>query len=349
MARPSARRAALVAGAVALPWAAAALARRARLVAALPPDLRRASLLVPLGLPPAPLLPLARRLPVPDVEVPPGVTALRRTVPGDAGGPPVDVLVVEPTVRRPPAPALLWVHGGGHVLGEAYADLAWCVRLADELGVVVVAPDHRLAPEHPYPAGHDDCRRVLRWLRAEADDLGVDPDRLAVGGASAGGGVAASLAGTAADDGIPLRLQLLVYPMLDDRTGLRLAGPRRLGWSHRSNRRGWAALLGRSPRDRRPAPAPPRAAPARQEDLTGLPPAWLGVGTLDVLHDETVEHARRLRAAGVTTRLVVVPGMYHGAWGAAAATPRVATLQADAVAHLATALGTGPEDGAPAR
>ena len=172
----------------------------------------------------------------------------------------------------------------------------------------VVSVEYRLAPEHPFPTPLEDCYAALRWLARQAD---IDPARIAVGGASAGGGLAASLTLLAKERGeIRPVLQLLSYPMLDDRTTTRTdIDPQRLRlWSPHSNRFGWRAYLG-------PATGagnvPPLAAPARYDDLSGLPPAWIGVGTNDLFHDEDATYARRLQQAGVDCTLHVVPGAYH--------------------------------------
>ena len=200
--------------------------------------------------------------------------------------------------------ALLWIHGGGYVLGDAAMDDKHCRRLAHELGATVAAVDYRLAPEHPYPAPLHDCYDALMWL-TEAPS--VDARRVAVAGASAGGGLAAAVAQLAHDRAeIDLAAQVLVYPMLDDRTG---HGPdpgrrNRRMWNNTSNRLGWEAYL---------ATADPNiAVPARRQGLSGLPPAWIGVGTLDVLYDEAVSYAERLRAAHVRCQLHVVDGAFHG-------------------------------------
>ena len=216
------------------------------------------------------------------------------------------VRVHRPALATGPVPALLWVHGGGMVMGSASAEDRLCRRWADELGVVVAAPDYRLAPEHPYPAPLEDCWRALEHLRAMPD---VDAGRVAVGGASAGGGLAAGLALLARERGVPLALQLLVYPMLDDRTTRRTdvdARPMRL-WDPASNDFGWRSYLA-DVGEQVPAPA----APARAEDLRGLAPAWVGVGSLDLFHDEDLAYARRLREADVPCELVVVDGAHHG-------------------------------------
>ena len=226
----------------------------------------------------------------------------------------VDVLVLAPTGHRAPGPAVLWIHGGGFVAGTAQFEAPWGGRLVTALGAVVVSPEYRLAPENPFPAGLDDCMATLQWMVKHADELGIDTERIAVCGASAGGGHAAAVAQRAFDEGIPLRAQGLVYPMIDDRTALRddLAGKGELTWSAGSNRWAWTAYLRHEPS---PWHAPEYAAPARRTDVAGLPPAWIGVGGLDVFYDEDVAYADKLKAAGVPCELVTVPGMYHGADG----------------------------------
>jgi acetyl esterase/lipase len=199
------------------------------------------------------------------------------------------------------------------VIGTPEQDNALCSRWADELDLLVVSVDYRLAPEHPYPAAVDDCRTALLWLDDRAHELGVDPDRIAVGGNSAGGLLAAALCQVARDrDGPRVRFQLLEYPMLDDRTvlGPKVDRSHSFVWSPAANRFGWTSYLG-APPGRGEVGA--YAAPARTSDLTGLPPTWIGVGDLDLLHGEAVEYADRLRQAGVPCDLDVVAGMYHGA------------------------------------
>jgi acetyl esterase/lipase len=220
----------------------------------------------------------------------------------------VSVHVFRPASARPRTPALLWIHGGGMVLGDAAQDSGFCRRIADQLNIVVASVEYRLAREHPFPTPLEDCYTALRWLARQPD---IDPARIAVGGASAGAGLAAALALLARERGeVRPVLQLLSYPMLDDRTNARTdIDPRRLRvWSQKSNRFGWRAYLGPATAD---GGVSPLAAPARYDDLSGLPPVWIGVGTNDLFHDEDVTYARRLQQAGVACTLHVVPGAYH--------------------------------------
>jgi acetyl esterase/lipase len=201
-------------------------------------------------------------------------------------------------------PGLLWIHGGGYVIGGAAQDDTPCRRFARDLGITVAAVEYRLAPEYPYPIPLEDCYSALTWL---AGLPAVDPARVVIGGASAGGGLAAALALLARDRGdIDVAAQVLVYPMLDDRsaTAEGLDGRNHRLWSQTSNRHGWSSYLGDAD--------PNVAVPARRDDLDGLPPAWLGVGTLDLFHDEDLAYAERLRAAGVPCELDVVQGAFHG-------------------------------------
>jgi acetyl esterase/lipase len=262
-----------------------------------------------------------------------GVTVTKLHVGGGA----IRVLVTTPIEGRRPRPGVLWIHGGGYILGSPQMEAFGTGRLARDLGVVTVSPDYRLAPEHPFPAALDDCMTTLEWMRANAEELGIDPDRIAVVGASAGGGLAAAVAQRSHDEGIPLRAQVLVYPMIDDRAVLRddHAGRGRFLWTPANNRFGWTSYLGREPRM---SDAPEYASPARRTDLTGLPPAWVGVGELDLFYDEDVDYAEKLRASGVPCELVTVPGMYHGADGIAPKARSMQDFRRGMMDHLRTHL-----------
>jgi acetyl esterase/lipase len=212
-----------------------------------------------------------------------------------------------PVGRRSSAAGVLYVHGGGYVIGTAALGDPFCARLAQHLGVVVAAVDYRLAPEHPFPTPLEDVHAALRWLAEQPD---VDAERIALVGDSAGGGLAAALALLVRDRGeIRPVLEVLSYPMLDDRTTDGDVDPRVLRmWNQRSNRFGWDAYLG----DLAAGEVPATAAPARAEDLAGLPATWIGVGTNDLFYAENVAWAQRLEAAGVPCELFVVEGAYHG-------------------------------------
>ena len=244
---------------------------------------------------------------VPDIEV------TERFVPGPQGAPDVRVLVYVPKSAPRPLPALLWIHGGGYVIGSADQDGPQVQGMVTQAGCAAVSVDYRLAPETPFPGPVEDCYAALTWLHAHAAELGVDPDRIAIGGASAGGGLAAGLGLLTRDRGaVPLAFQLLIYPMLDDRTVSTTDPHPYVGefiWTPDANRFGWASLLGEEPGG---AGVSQYAAAARAERLTGLPPTYLSVGALDLFLEEDMEYARRLIREGVPTELHVYPGAFHG-------------------------------------
>lgn len=232
-----------------------------------------------------------------------------RVVPGLPGEPEVRVRMHRPESHLGGAPAVLWVHGGGHVLGSAAQDDPLLDELVVELGCVAVAVDWRRAPEHPFPAALHDCYAALAWLHEHSEEAGADPRRVVVAGASSGGGLAAGLALLARDRAeYAVAAQVLVYPMVDDRAttvSSRAVTDERV-WNDRSNRLAWAAYLGGV------EPVPPYAAPARAGDLTGLPWTWIATAELDLFVDEDVDYAARLLASGVSTELVVYRGAVHG-------------------------------------
>lgn len=234
-------------------------------------------------------------------------------IPGTGESPAVPILLIRPTTTKGPRPAILHIHGGGYILGSAQLYQPQLARLADRLGAVIVSVNYRLAPETPFPGAIEDCYAALRWLAASADELAVDHERIVVAGESAGGGLAAALAILARDRGeVALAGQMLVFPMLDDRTGSTLdVGPHagEFIWTRAANRFGWEALLGHAPGT---GAVSPYAAAARCEDLSGLPPAFLAVGDLDLFLEENLEYARRLARAGVPLELRVYAGAVHG-------------------------------------
>lgn len=309
--------------------------RRRPLLDQVRPELRHPVLYLPMDLRDDRTLRVVRKLAEASAKVEEGVTCTQRTLPGSPG---VEVTVYEPPQRAVPSPALLWMHGGGLVLGTPALSHQYCSSVAKELGMLVVSVDYRLAPEDPFPAGLDDCMTALHWLHDNAGELGVDTGRLAVGGESAGGGLAAAVAQRALDEGGPaLVFQLLVYPMLDDRTVLRAADDGREGliWTTASNAYAWTAYLGHAPSwdDERPY-----AAPGRREDLSGLPPAWIGVGDVDLFHQEDLDYAARMVAAGIPCELHVEHGMYHGADGVRMSDPSMRAFRAGATAALGAAV-----------
>jgi acetyl esterase/lipase len=220
--------------------------------------------------------------------------------------------IYKPKSIAAPTPVLLWLHGGGYVIGKPEMDDLSCAQYVRELGVTIVSVDYHYAPKYPFPAGLEDSYSALKWVGAHSRQLGVDAKRIAIGGASAGGGLAAALVQLAHDrQEIKPVFQLLVYPMLDDRTVLRadIDDSNSPAWNQKSNRFGWESYLGKKcgAED-----VPPYSVPARREDFSGLPQAWIGVGTLDVFHDEDVAYAQRLKGCGIECELYIVPGAFHG-------------------------------------
>ena len=249
----------------------------------------------------------------PEAPTYPDIEVSERRVPGPPGAPEVRVLVYTPRQATSPVPALLWIHGGGYVLGTADGDDLTVKAMVAELGCAAVSVDYRLAPETPAPGNVEDCYAALSWLYHNAAPLGVDASRIAIGGASAGGGLAAALGLLTRDRGeVPLCFQLLIYPMLDDRTVTHPDPHPHVGefiWTHESNAFGWASLLGHAPGQMDESPY---AVPARAENLAGLPPTWIGVGALDLFLEEDLDYARKLTRCGVATELHMYPGAYHG-------------------------------------
>ncbi len=211
-----------------------------------------------------------------------------------------------------PTPLLLWLHGGGYVMGGPEQDDGLCIQYVRELGIQVVSVDYRLAPKFPFPVALEDGYTTLQWVAKHAPALGMDENRIAIGGASAGGGLAASLIQLACDrQEIKPSFQILVYPMLDDRTVFRpkIENIDHIAWNQKSNRFGWGSYLGTSFGSE---VVPEYAVPARRVDLTGLPPAWIGVGSIDLFLDENLAYAQRLKESGVQCELYTVSGAFHG-------------------------------------
>jgi acetyl esterase/lipase len=235
------------------------------------------------------------------------VSVEERMIPGPDGD--IRVVIYQPPVEAP-RPGLLWVHGGGYVIGDARDD-ASCIPHAEHTGCTIVSVDYRMAPEHPFPAGPEDCHAGLLWMVENAEELGVDTERLAIGGASAGSGMAAGVALMNRDRGGPqLSFQLLIYPMIDDThetpSGHSVTHPN--VWNRDVSLKAWKMYLG----DAYGGDVSPYAAASRATDVSNLPPTYICVGTMDLFRDEDIEYARRLLAAGVPTELQVYPGCFHG-------------------------------------
>jgi acetyl esterase/lipase len=246
---------------------------------------------------------------LPPVE---GVSSSDHRAPGPQGAPAVPVRVYRPDDQKGKLPALYWIHGGGYVMGDIEQDDRLMKQMVKRIGCVIASVEYRLAPENPFPAPVEDCYAGLKWLFAHAGELQVEPSRIAIGGASGGGGLCAGLALMVRDRGeMQVCFQLLIYPMIDDRNvtpaSHAITDPRM--WNRESNRLAWKAYLGREGGG---PDVSPYAAATRAKDLAGLPPAYLPVGALDLFVDENIEYAQRLIQAGVPTELHVYPGAFHG-------------------------------------
>jgi acetyl esterase/lipase len=243
------------------------------------------------------------------IEVPPNenVTHEDRVVPGPAGAPDISVRVYRPVNASGSLPGVYFIHGGGMILGNVEGEGPVAEQVCEQVGAVVVSVEYRLAPEHPHPAPSEDCYAGLVWMARNAAELGFDPDRLAVYGGSAGGGLAIAMVLLARDRGFPaIRFQMPIYPMIDDTN--ETASSHEITdvgvWDRPANIEAWQWYLGGGKADQ-------YAAPARAEDLSGLPPAFIDVGTVDLFRDEDITFAMRLMQAGVPTELHVNPGAYH--------------------------------------
>lgn len=246
---------------------------------------------------------------IPDSE---NVNKEDRKVPGPESAPEVPVRVYRPAGSSGTLPGVLWIHGGGYVIGGVEEDDLVCQHVAETVECVVVSVEYRLAPEHPFPVPFEDCYAALKWMASNAQELNMDPDRIAITGPSAGGGLTAGLALLARDRGeVSVAFQAPIYPMIDDRNttpSSHESAASRI-WSRKYNENGWRSYVGDEAGGENVSLY---AAASRATDLSGLPPAYISVGTLDVFLDEDIEYARRLIEAGVPTELHVYPGLFHG-------------------------------------
>jgi acetyl esterase/lipase len=243
------------------------------------------------------------------IEVPdnPNVVKEDRTVPGPEGEPDISVRIYRPRDAQGTLPGIYFIHGGGMILGNVQGEDPVATLICDQVGAVVVSVEYRLSPEHPHPAPVEDCYAGLVWMAKNAAELGYDASRLGLYGASAGGGLVIATALLARDRGGPaVKFMMPIYPMIDDtNTTASSQEITDIGiWDREGNIQAWEWYLGGKPADQ-------YAAPTRAEDLTGLPPAFIDVGTVDLFRDEDISFAQRLMQAGVPVEMHVHPGSYH--------------------------------------
>jgi len=268
----------------------------------------------------------------------PGVASSDHYAPGPEGAPDVMVRIYQPEIRPETLPALPWLHGGGYVIGSVDSDDLKAKAMTLSFNCVVASVEYRLAPENPFPAAVEDAYAALKWLSANAGQFGVDPERIAIGGASAGGGLAAGLGLLARDRGeVDVAYQLLIYPMIDDHNVAQAEDgvPDTAVWSRANNLVGWRAYLGQEPGG---PDVSPYAAAARAEDVSGLPPTYIMVGSPDLFLEENFAYAQRLLAAGVPTEFHVYPDGFHGFDDLAPASNVVQRCVADKAAAVSRAL-----------
>jgi len=272
-----------------------------------------------------------------DVSEPPkNVIREEIVMPGYKGAPDVRANLYKPRTGKDNTPAYLHIHGGGMIVGAPEHTDARCARICDTFGIPVLATSYRLSPENPYPAALHDCYAALAYLHGLTKTLNIDPARIAIGGESAGGGLAASLAIYARDQGeYPICHQQLVFPMIDNRTGAaNFELDPNLGefiWTAENNQYGWASYLGDTPADK-------AIIPARVENLSKLPPAWIGVGDLDLFFTENKRYAQNLIEADISVTFDIYRGAPHGFY-LAPESHLSRTFEVDFMRSLARGLG----------
>lgn len=258
-------------------------------------------------------LDMLRKLPIPTIEKSYNILTTVITIDGPESK--LLVKIYEPNNRKnTKLPAVFWIHGGGYVMGHPDGDDALCECFVTDINCVVVSIDYRLAPEHKYPAAIEDCYAGLKWTVNNAEKLKIDSSRIAIAGASAGGGLTAALALMVRDRGeIEVAFQAPLYPMLDDRNvtfSSHEINEENLpkAWNREANEIAWKMYLGDNASDE----VSYYAAPARAKDLTGLPPTYIFIGQLDPFRDETLQYVTRLAEAGVPVEFHLYPGCFHG-------------------------------------
>jgi len=274
------------------------------------------------------LLPLM----LPKVKSSTGVTIESAKTPGG-----VKLRVYTPAGNKT-RPAMLYIHGGGMMIGSPAMDDALLSTTASELDIVIVSPDYKLAPENPYPAAVDDCHSTWTWLLENAAARQIDRQRMAVGGESAGGGLAAGLVLRLHDEGgVQPLAQWLFCPMLDDRTALNrsLDAVDHFVWNNKMNLVGWKSYLGNKLGTDE---VPDYAAPARRSVFHGLPKTWIGVGDVELFFEEDKAYADKLSSAGVACKLEIVHGAPHAFEGLAPDSQLAKDYLASAKSWLRTAL-----------
>ena len=258
-------------------------------------------------------LEMMRNLKLPEMQISPNVLISTRMIDGPESK--LLVKIYEPAHRiKEKLPAVYWIHGGGYVMGHPDGDDLLCESFVNEINCVVVSIDYRLAPEHKYPAAIEDCYAGLKWTADNKDELLIDASKIAVAGASAGGGLAAALALMARDKKGPhIAFQAPLYPMLDDCNTTPSSYeineenmPK--AWNREANIIAWKMYLGENTKGE----VSPYAAPARAENLEGLPPAYIFIGQLDPFRDETIDYVKKLSMAGVPVEFHLYPGCFHG-------------------------------------
>jgi acetyl esterase/lipase len=236
-----------------------------------------------------------------------GVSVTKKQISSAEGE--ITVFIYQPKNIPRNKPGILWIHGGGFIMGNADSN-DFAGEFSKELNATVVSVDYRLAPEHPFPAGLNDSYTALLWMVENAKELGVDSNRIVVGGDSAGAGMAAGLVLRSRDEKKPkIALQFLLYPMLDNLHDTPSGSIEDYPvWNRQTSFNAWEMYLNGKPG----ANASPYASAARAKDVSGLPPTFITTGAVDLFRDEIIDYAQRLMASGVPTQLAVFPGMYHG-------------------------------------